>query len=94
MNAQRASSFAQSVSDMVGGFTFGATMHCFYIVAVAFFGGMVMAGGGGGRGREGGKEAVNREREARWWREACSMCVPAGWREMGGRWGDLGGIWE
>jgi hypothetical protein len=44
----RANSFAQSMSDMVGGFCFGATMHDFFIVVVAFFSGMVVADGGRG----------------------------------------------
>jgi hypothetical protein len=44
-NHVRASSFAQSALDMVGGFCFGL---------VAFFGGMVVACGGGGKGWEGG----------------------------------------
>jgi hypothetical protein len=35
---------------MVGGFCFGATMRGFFVVPVAFFGGMVVACGVGGRG--------------------------------------------
>jgi hypothetical protein len=42
----------------VGAFTFGATMRGFFIVTVAFFGSMVMAGSGGGRGREGREVAA------------------------------------
>jgi hypothetical protein len=45
MTARWASSFAQSSSAMPGGFTFGATVHGFFIPAVAFFGGMVVDGG-------------------------------------------------
>jgi hypothetical protein len=67
-------------------------MHGFYIVVVAFFGGMVVADGGGGRGREGGKEAIDREREARQRHKACSVCEPAGRQEMGGRWGIWGNM--
>jgi hypothetical protein len=37
---------------MVGDFTFSATMHDFFIIVIAFFGGMVMADGRGGRGRQ------------------------------------------
>jgi hypothetical protein len=46
----RAISFAQSASDMFAGFTFGATMHGFFIPAATFFGGMVVTGGGGVEG--------------------------------------------
>jgi hypothetical protein len=48
--ARHASSFAQSASDMVGGFCFGATMRGFFIVVMTFLGGMVTGGGGSGRG--------------------------------------------
>jgi hypothetical protein len=50
MIAHRASSVAQSVLDVFGGFFFGATMCGFFIVGEAFFGGMVLACGSGGSG--------------------------------------------
>jgi hypothetical protein len=56
MTAHGASSFAQSASNIVGGFTFGTTMHGFFIIDVAFFGGMVVACSDSGQGREGGEE--------------------------------------
>jgi hypothetical protein len=51
-----------------GAFTFGATMRGFFIAAVAFFRGMVVAGGGGGqgeRGRGGGGQGEGGEAVAR-----------------------------
>jgi hypothetical protein len=71
---------------MAEGFTFGATMRGFFIVIVAFLGGMVVAGGGDRQGWEGGKEEVGMEREARQRSEGCSMCEPAGVAGNGGRW--------
>jgi hypothetical protein len=55
--ARRVSSAAQSSPDMFAGFSFSATMHGFFIVVDAFFGGMVM-GCAGRRGWEGGEEEV------------------------------------
>jgi hypothetical protein len=71
---------------MAEDFTFGATMRGFFIVVVAFLGGMVVAGGGDRQGREGGEEEVGREREARRRSEGCSMREPAGAAGNGGRW--------
>jgi hypothetical protein len=52
-------------------------MHGFYIVAVAFFGGVVMVDDGG-QGREGCEGLGDRERAARRRREACFVREPAG----------------
>jgi hypothetical protein len=62
----------------VGGFTFGATMHGFFIIVVAFFGGMVVACGDSGQGREGGEETGDKDSTARQWHEACSVREPPG----------------
>jgi hypothetical protein len=55
--ARHASSFAQSASDMVGGFCFSATMCGFFIIPMAFFGGMVVTHNGSGRRWEDGEYA-------------------------------------
>jgi hypothetical protein len=75
---RRANFFAQSASDMAGGFTFGATIRGFFIVTIAFFSGMVVAGGRDGRGLEGGEESGDKVRSARRRRKACSVREPAG----------------
>jgi hypothetical protein len=65
------------VSDMVGCFTFGATMHGFFIVHVAFFGDMVVA-----CGSERGERAARKRGQGEGGEVgACSVHEPAGSRK-------------
>jgi hypothetical protein len=92
--ARRASSFSQSSSGMLVGFTFGAITCDFFIPSVAFFGGMVVGGGWWRVGREVARRRRAGRGETRRRRGGCSGHELAGsggkWR---GWWG-IGGIWE
>jgi hypothetical protein len=82
------------VSDMFAGFTFGTTMHGFFILTVAFSGGMVVAEGGGVEGERRRVGIGETRRRHAGGGGGCSgrELVGSGgkWRVWWGKWRDMG----